>query len=200
MFSSIFDFFKRIAPRDDEARALTDSGALDGLLPGKSRAALAWAYCLWQAGQRSMADRMDLFGPDMHDIPNLPADSQRQRLRREFAVLGFLPACHPMTLIREKFQDLNAIKAVDLPNMVGWQIRFAGWLITGKLVRTRLGEPMKFITFEDDTGLVETIFFPRAYSRFSHLLDNGYPYLLSGRVENDWGAISLTVTQMSRIL
>jgi DNA polymerase-3 subunit alpha/error-prone DNA polymerase len=105
-----------------------------------------------------------------------------------------------MTLIREKFQDLNAIKAVDLPNMVGWQIRFAGWLITGKLVRTRLGEPMKFITFEDDTGLVETIFFPRAYSRFSHLLDNGYPYLLSGRVENDWGAISLTVTQMSRIL
>jgi DNA polymerase-3 subunit alpha/error-prone DNA polymerase len=76
---------------------------------------------------------------------------------------------------------------------------FAGWLITGKLVRTRQGEPMKFLTFEDDSGLVATVFFSRAYSRFSHLFDNGYPYLLSGRVENDWGAISLTVSQMSHI-
>jgi DNA polymerase-3 subunit alpha/error-prone DNA polymerase len=199
MFSSIFDFFNRIAPREDEARALTDSGCLDGLLPGESRGALAWAYCLWQAGQRPMAGRSDLFGSDMQDIPKLPADSPRQRLRREFAALGFLPACHPMTLVRERFQDMNAIQAADLPGMVGRQIRFAGWLITGKLVRTRRGEPMKFLTFEDDTGVVETVFFPRVYSRFAHILNNGYPYLLSGRVENDWGAISLTVNRVSRI-
>ena len=199
MFSDIFDFFNRIALREDEARTLTDSGSLDTLLPGKSRGAIAWAYCLWRAGQRSMADGVDLFGPDIHDIPDLPGDAPRQRLRREFAVLGFLPACHPMTLIRETFKDLNAIKAVDLPNMVGRQIRFAGWLITGKLVRTRQGEAMKFLTFEDDTGVVETVFFPRTYNRFSHLLDNGYPYFLSGRVENDWGAISLTVNKVSRL-
>nr|WP_319396332.1 DNA polymerase III subunit alpha [uncultured Desulfobacter sp.] len=199
MFSTLFDFFNRIAPREDEARVLTDSGSLDGLLPGESRGALAWAYCLWQAGQRPMAGRLDLFGSDMHDIPKLPADSPRQRLRREFAALGFLPACHPMTLVRERFQDLNAIKAVDLPDMAGRKIRFAGWLITGKLVRTRRGEPMKFLTFEDDTGVVETVFFPRVYSRFARILTNGYPYLLSGRVENDWGAISLTVNRVSRI-
>jgi DNA polymerase-3 subunit alpha/error-prone DNA polymerase len=146
-----------------------------------------------------MAGRSDLFGSDMQDIPKLPADSPRQRLRREFAALGFLPACHPMTLVRERFQDMNAIQAADLPGMVGRQIRFAGWLITGKLVRTRRGEPMKFLTFEDDTGVVETVFFPRVYSRFAHILNNGYPYLLSGRVENDWGAISLTVNRVSRI-
>ena len=199
MFSDCFDFFNRVAPREDEARALTDSGCLDGLLPGTSRAALAWAYCVWQAGQRSMVDRLDLFGPDIHDIPNLPPDPPLQRLRREFVVLGFLAACHPMKLVREKFQNLNTIKAVDLPNMVGRNICFAGWLITGKLVKTRQGDPMKFLTFEDDTGLVETVFFPRTYIRFSHVLDNGYPYVLSGRVENEWGAITLTVSQVGRL-
>lgn len=81
--------------RADEARALTDSGSFDSLYPGASRAALAWAYCAWQASQRAKANRMDLFGPDKHDIPNLPPNTPLQRLRREFAVLGFLPACHP---------------------------------------------------------------------------------------------------------
>ena len=199
MVSDSFDFFNRVVPREDEVRALTDSGSLDGLLPGTSRAALAWAYCAWQTGQRSMANRIDLFGPDMYDIPNLPPDPPLQRLRREFAMLGFLSACHPMTLIREKFQDINTIKAANLPNMVGRKVCFAGWLITGKLVRTKQGNPMKFLTFEDDTELVETVFFPRTYSRFSHVLDHGYPYLLFGRVENEGGAITLTVSQVRRI-
>ena len=199
MFSDCFDFFNRISPREDEARALTDSGCLDGFVPGASRAALAWAYCVWQAGQRSVADQMALFGPDRHEIPDLPPGSPLQRLRREFAVLGFLPACHPMTLIREKFGNLNAVKAVDLPGRAGRKVCFAGWLITGKLVRTKQGDPMKFLTFEDDTGLVETVLFPRVYTRFSHLLDHGYPYLLYGQVENEWGAITLTVVQVCRL-
>ncbi|WP_320043803.1 DNA polymerase III subunit alpha [uncultured Desulfobacter sp.] len=199
MFLDCFDFFNRISPREDEARALTDSGCLDGLLPGTNRGGLTWAYYVWQTGQRSMADRRDLFGSDKHKIPNLPPDPPLKRLRREFAVLGFLPACHPLALIRERFEDLKVIKAVDLPGRIGRKVCFAGWLITGKLVRTRQGDPMKFLTFEDDTGLVETVLFPRIYTRFSYILDHGYPYLLSGRVENEWGAITLTVSQVSRL-
>ena len=37
----------------------------------------------------------------------------------------------------------------------------------------KTGEPMEFLTFEDETGLVETTFFPQAYRRFCHLLDRG---------------------------
>nr|WP_320016441.1 DNA polymerase III subunit alpha [uncultured Desulfobacter sp.] len=199
MFSDSFDFFNRITPREDEARALTDSGCLDCLSQGRTRAALAWAYCAWQAGRRFMVDRIDLFKPDMHEIPDLPPDPPFKRLRREFAMLGFLSACHPMSLIKEKFQHINTIEAVALPNMAGRKVCFAGWLITGKLVRTRQGDPMKFLTFEDDTGLVEAVFFPKAYTRFSHILDDGYPYLLSGKVENEWGAITLTVNQVCRL-
>lgn len=58
---------------------------------------------------------------------------------------------------------------------------------------------MKFITFEDDSGLVETVLFPPIYTRFSRILNHGYPYLLAGQVENEWGAITLTVNRVCRI-
>jgi DNA polymerase III alpha subunit len=45
---------------------------------------------------------------------------------------------------------------------VGRRVRLAAWLITGKVVHTRHGDPMEFLTFEDETGIVETTFFPGA--------------------------------------
>ncbi|HEX5679547.1 MAG TPA: OB-fold nucleic acid binding domain-containing protein, partial [Desulfobacterales bacterium] len=90
-------------------------------------------------------------------------------------------------------------KAADLPRRVGRRVRFAGWLITGKVVETKKGEPMEFLTFEDETGLVETTFFAEAYRRFCHLRDRERPYLLSGKVEEDWGAVTLTVDSASPI-
>lgn len=199
MFKDCFDFFERISPREDEARALTDSGSLDALLPGKNRAALAWAYCAHKAAQGAMSGPAGLFDLKTHEIPVLPPDCALQRLRRQFAVLGFLPACHPMTLVRAKLVKIKAVKAVGLPGMAGRSVCFAGWLIAGKLVKTRQGEVMKFLTFEDDTGLVETVFFPKIYARFSHILNKGYPYLLTGKVESEWGAVTLTVVKVCRI-
>jgi len=52
---------------------------------------------------------------------------------------------------------------------------------------------MKFVSFEDTTGLYETVFFPKAYNQFCHMLNEMRPYVLKGRVEEDFGSISLTV-------
>jgi error-prone DNA polymerase len=56
---------------------------------------------------------------------------------------------------------------------------------------------MEFASFEDTTALYETTFFPRAYERFSRMLGYHRPYLLRGRVEEDYGAISLTVEDVA---
>ena len=112
-------------------------------------------------------------------------------------MLGFLCDRHPIELYADAVHRAGAVKAADLPRRVGRRVRFAGWLITGKVVETKQGEPMEFLTFEDETGLVETTFFPEAYRRFCHLLDRERPYLLSGKVEEDWGAVTLTVDSAS---
>ena len=85
----------------------------------------------------------------------------------------------------------------DAVKGAGRTVRTAGWLITGKRVRTRHHEPMEFLTFEDDTGLVETVFFPATYRRYTHLLEIGRPYKLSGRVERSHGAITLNVRRVA---
>jgi len=72
-------------------------------------------------------------------------------------------------------------------------VRVIGWPVTGKTILTREGDPMKFISFEDTTGLYEAVLFPAVYHRFCHLLSSSRPYILEGRVEEDFGSISLTV-------
>lgn len=98
-------------------------------------------------------------------------------------MLGFLCDRHPMVLFAEYLQRENTVKAVHMRKYPGRRVRFAGWLITGKTVLTGKGDPMTFITFEDETGLVESVFFPRAYNRFCHILEYGRPFLLSGTVQ-----------------
>jgi error-prone DNA polymerase len=202
-YAGLGDFLERVRPDEGETRALIHCGALDPLRPGASRAKLLWELARWLRSRSAdtSPDQASLFErhPAAGRIPPLPPDEPVARLRREFAVLGFLCDRHPMELYADAVHRAGAVKAADVPHRVGRRVRFAGWLITGKVVETKKGEPMEFLTFEDETGLLETTFFPEAYRRFCHLLDRERPYLLSGKVEVDWGAVTLTVEKTSAL-
>ncbi len=198
-YKSLDDFFNRVRPAEDEARALIYCGALDGLAPDLSRGRILWQLARWQAGGAEERRAPLLFDTRQGSpaAPELPPDDRMTRLRREFKVLGFLCGQHPMTLFAPAVHRARAVKAVELPRYLNRKVRFVGWLITAKLVHTKKGDPMEFLTFEDETGIVETTFFPKTYDRFCHLIDRGRPYLLGGLVEQNWGAITLTVSQVS---
>jgi error-prone DNA polymerase len=204
-YHSLRDVLNRVRPAEDEARALIHCGALDGLNPGGNRAALMWQLAGWlkTRSAASAPKPRSLFAgadkPPVDLLPPLPPEDEHDRLRREFAVLSFLCDRHPMKLYAAARQKLHAVKAVDLPHHLGRRVRLAGWLITGKVVTTKHGDPMEFLTFEDETGIVETTFFPQTYHRFCHMLDRERPYLLTGKVEEDWGAITLTVDRVETI-
>src|SRR3989454_1708106 len=65
------------------------------------------------------------------------------------------------------------------------------------VVTTKDDEPMEFISFEDTTAIYETTFFPRAYARFCSMLTTARPYLLRGKVEEDFGAVTVTVDDLT---
>ncbi|MFZ5571151.1 MAG: DNA polymerase III subunit alpha [Thermodesulfobacteriota bacterium] len=199
-YETVTDFLERVRPDDIEVRALIHSGALDALRPGASHADLSWEVAVWRDSRNSRLPSRDLFHP-LPGIrrPVLPPDDGYQRLRREYEVLGFLCSFHPMSLYKDRLPDTGLVKAMELGRHAGRRIRFAGLLITGKVVRTRHDEPMEFLTFEDETGLVETTFFPETYRRFCALLDRSRPYILSGRVEEDFGALTLNVSHVTAV-
>jgi DNA polymerase III alpha subunit len=86
------------------------------------------------------------------------------------------------------------VKACDLHRHVGQHVTTIGWLVTGKTVQTKDGDPMKFVSFEDTTGIYETVLFPKVYNQFCHMLNEMRPYLLKGKVEQDFTAVTLTVS------
>lgn len=194
------DFCAQVLPAEDEARALIAAGALDGLAEGQGRAGLLWRLAGHARRREAAGQRQGLFaqgsGPAAPAIP--PAD-QLAELRRQFAVLGFLPERHPMELFAQALRGQRLVKARDLPQQAGRRVRLAGWLLTGKTVWTKNDEPMQFLTFEDETGLVETTFFPEAFRRFHMGLDWQRPYILEGLVEENFGAVTLTVERVRAV-
>jgi DNA polymerase-3 subunit alpha/error-prone DNA polymerase len=175
------------------------------LNPGGNRAALMWELAGWlkARSKKPIPRARSLFDSSSTaqacNPPPLPPEDDGDRLRREFSVLGFLCDRHPMELYDRILDKFQTVKAVDLPRHLGRRVHLAGWLITGKVVTTKHGDPMEFLTFEDETGIVETTFFPATYHRFCHMIDRQRPYLLSGKVDEDWGAITLTVDKVERI-
>ncbi len=198
-FADLEDFLARTRPTAEEFRALLDAGALDGLGGGEDRAVLAFrAARLRCARGGSRPQQESLFAPPAADgpPPRFPPEEPHERLHREFAVLGFLCDRHPIELYAPAVEKAGGLRAVELSSRIGRRVRFAGWPITGKLVATRSGEPMAFLTFEDETGLLEATLFPRPYRRFRRLLATDRPLLLAGRVEEDGGALTLTVDSL----
>ena len=79
---------------------------------------------------------------------------------------------------------------------MGKRVTTMGWLVTGKTVHTKDGDEMKFVSFEDTTGIYETVFFPKTYSRFCHMLNAFRPFILKGQVQETFGAVTLTVEEV----
>jgi DNA polymerase-3 subunit alpha/error-prone DNA polymerase len=199
-YRDIMDFLERVQPDDAEARSLIHAGAFDSLHPKESRASLLWELVRWQKSRSHRSGAGDLFNVGRAvPKPSFPPENETERLRHEFSALGFLCDRHPMVLYADVLKKQKILKARDLPRFTGRHVCIAGLLITGKVVHTKHGEPMEFLTFEDETGLVETTFFPKAYRNFCAILDRSRPFILYGKVEEDYGAVTLTVKRVNGI-
>ena len=197
-FQNTEHFFNRVRPDEAEAGSLIRAGAFDKLCPESSRAELFWEFALFRKRRGGRSRQQSLFA-STPDIPKpvFPPEDPVQRLRNEFSALGFLCTRHPMELYANQLRGRPMVKAADMHRFKGKYVQFAGLLITGKVVHTQHGDPMEFLTFEDDTGLVEAVFFPETYRRFCAIVDKTHPLILSGKVEEDFGALTLTVAQVS---
>ncbi|MGA2228536.1 MAG: hypothetical protein ABSH41_29225, partial [Syntrophobacteraceae bacterium] len=134
-------------------------------------------------------------------VPALPDFSERRKWAHEFETLGFLLSVHPLELAEPFFRSLRQplLAASDMAAHVGKKIRMKGWPVTRKEVVTREGEEMEFFTFEDKTGIFETVFFPKPFRRFCQDLDMSHAYLLHGLVESEFDVVSLNVDYAYRV-
>ncbi|MGQ9485994.1 MAG: DNA polymerase III subunit alpha [Desulfosoma sp.] len=133
--------------------------------------------------------------------PNLPVPDESVLWRHEREALGFVLSVHPLRCHAGAYRTRPRpwISARELPRRVGTTVWIKGWPITRKEVVTREGNPMAFVSFEDETAIYETVFFPEAYRRFCQTLGWERPYALRGRVEESFGAVSLSVSHLEAV-
>ncbi len=192
-YADLPEFLRRLRPGLPEVRVLIRSGALDGIAGGLTRPQLFWLY--FRAGEELLL--APPLPPGIGDYP------QRVKLLDELSTLGLMISRHPLTLFRARARRLarggglpTLVDSRAIPACRGRTVSLAGLLVTGKEVLTSTREPMIFVSFEDEYGVFETVFFPKAFRRFYSLIDGGGVFLISGRIEDDLGALSLHVEEV----
>ena len=212
-FTGLSDLRRRCRLSAGQLSTLARSGALDALLPGRHRAEVEWVATAVglepTARYRGVEDDdgvtriFPLPEPVDPRPPTLPELSPRQTAWQQFQTLGFCPPGHPIWFAdppaaRTRCRQITAALAKR-------RVAVLAWPITRKQVeahpKAKPGktagppEPMAFVTLEDETGLVETVWFPAAYRAYGPCLDRGVPVRIEGTVEVEFGVAAISVTR-----
>ena len=194
-FRGFRDFLRRTPCRFEDIRILIRSGALDSVSEGYTRPQL---FFRWQNIEKE--EGLGFLPPAPPLIGDYPP---RVKLADEVKTLGIVVSRHPLELFRPRidrivqaprpfaFRRLRRHSGVQ-----GSQGVDGGILVTGKEVATKKREPMIFVSFEDELAIFETVLFPDAFERFYPLLDDGWAFLIYGKVEEDLGALAISVEKL----
>ncbi len=202
-FLTLGDFLNRIPVHPSDAGVLAKSGALDSISTNLNRPQILWFMEAWQnrtIPSKNGNGQVGAFNkrPTIF-VPVLPDFSDRQKWAHECETLGFCLSVHPLDLADSYFRSRHTVSASDLAKHVGKKIWVKGWPVTRKEVLTREGDEMEFFTFEDKTGIFETVFFPKAFQRFCQDLDMSHAYLILGEVQSEFGVQNLNVVSIRRV-
>lgn len=206
-FTGIGDFTRRCRIDARSLLNLARVGALADL-----RSDLHYAQILWLAQTigllgvhrghaRRMVQRLEsqqwLFpAPQWVDepVPSMRRLSDRDEALLRFEALRICVDHHPILFVERP----TAILVKDIAHVDhGGFVVFAGTMVTSRRVAavSAKGErrPMAFATIEDETGVIETVWFPEAYRRCGSLMEDGGVLLLRGIVQIEFGVRTVSV-------
>ena len=185
-FISLADFFHRIAPSGEEMEAMIRVGAFDEF--GETRTRQFWQAQHLQKSECGSQNAEFNFGraadPSffLQNSSFLHEPTRRERLQSETDLFGFAVSGHPLELFAGVAWDTYC-PVNRLGEFVGETVVTCGLVVEQRTHHQITGEPMKFLSLADWTGMVETELFAQTYK--SHgLATVRYPVLeVKARVE-----------------
>jgi DNA polymerase-3 subunit alpha len=205
-FKDLFDFCARIDPRKVNKRALEAlirSGAVDNLGPklnidyDRSVMSSAMAEAV-QAAEQSAANAnagmSDLFGdvvPTAAEGEDVYADfrqvrtwSMKERLNYEKDTLGLYLTGHPIDEYRKEIKHLVSSRIIDLKADRNSQ-NVAGLVVALRVMKTKKGDNMAFVTLDDRSGRIEVAVFTDTYAEYREKLVKDGLLVVTGQVSFD---------------
>ncbi len=205
-FTDLFNFCDRIDPRKVNKRALEAlirSGAMDGIGPQAEidldRAMLFAAMgeavkAAEQNAANANAGMVDLFGdllPSADDGGDVYSDfrqtrswSMKERLNGERDTLGLYLTGHPIDEYRQELKYLTSSRINDLRPDKASQ-RVVGLVVAMRVMKTKRGDSMGFVTLDDRSGRLEVAIFSDTYEQYRDKLVKDALLVIEGQVSHD---------------
>jgi DNA polymerase-3 subunit alpha len=202
-FKSFFEFTERLSHSGLNKRVLeglVGAGAFDSLQTD-SRELHEWRGALFGSidaalsrAQRAKRERAQgqtgLFGSAEDDgfieqpLTKGEPWTRSQLLLAEKAALGFYVTSHPLASYLDILQLSKAMKSVDLPNLSSGGRVHVGGIINDLVPKTtKKGDRFALMRLEDEAGGTKCVLWPETYRKYSALVKNELPVLVSGRLE-----------------
>jgi error-prone DNA polymerase len=187
-FVSLADFQRRVKPLPEELEAMIRAGGFDEF--GQTRTRQFWEGQQIQkseggsqkseVGSRNLEFDFEAGANPVSDFfaqnPALLREpTRRERLEAETELFGYAVSGHPLEL----FEDIaweSYCPVARLGEHVGETVVTCGLVVEQRTHHQITGEPMKFLTLADWTGMVETELFAQTYKSYG-LATVRYPVL-----------------------
>jgi DNA polymerase-3 subunit alpha len=129
----------------------------------------------------SVTGRQSLF-----EFPNVDEWDEQEKLKKEKEALGFYITGHPLDAFKGELNRLASCVIQDLSGLKDKSLVKVGGIIENiTMKRTKKGDRMAILTFEDQTGSTQVVVFPESFNNYSPLLKSDKPLLIQGTAEVD---------------
>jgi error-prone DNA polymerase len=188
-FDSVRDLWLRTGLPPKALNKLAHADAFNSL--GLNRRDALWAVkALQKAGDK---DNLPLFArvsmpklePDVH-LPPMPPGEQ---VIEDYRHLHLSLKAHPVSFLRSDFDARGIVRHELLPTIIPGRRTTVGGIV---LVRQRPGEGNAiFLTLEDETGIANTIIWPRKFEQYRPIVMGARLISVTGILQNEKGVIHI---------
>jgi DNA polymerase-3 subunit alpha len=110
--------------------------------------------------------------------------ARSELLAGEKSALGFYITGHPLGAYMDLLQNLRATKSFDLQSQAhGSRISVGGLIGDVQYKTTKKGDRFALLKLEDEGGSIKCVIWPETFRKYSALVQNELPALVSGRLE-----------------
>jgi len=124
-------------------------------------------------------------------IPIVLADSPLQRSEREKNVLGFYLSDHPIHRLKQEHQMSQAISDLKPDQRT---VSFIAMIKSIKVIRTKKGDMMCFLSVSDENGEIDCTLFPNEYTKYASELEKGIFVIIEAQVEKEQSCLVKKIT------
>ncbi len=202
-FVDFWDFTERMVAYTEFNRrameALIKSGAFDELESNRNRLLQGYSVVMDDCEERykrEMQGQIGFFDEEdkamAHaNLPNCPELQMEEKLELEKEAIGVYLSGHPLAPYAYAYEDnrmtpldevVGRLEDVGAENVDGETINVLGLISGFKSRTTRQNKMMATGTLEDCYGVMDLLFFDRAFVQYNETIKKGGPMVLSGRI------------------